>query len=93
MTREENRGHLETIRKLVRRKNRELETLAAMGGARVDVFMSEDLLRMFPRMNRQTRRALEECPWCLAVRNDVGEKALQQAEMTGRSEIRELVRR
>lgn len=93
MTRTENIGHLETIRKLIRRKNRRLETLAAMGGVHVDVFMSEVLLEQFPRMNNQTRRALQECPWCLVIRNDIGEKALARAEAAGEPEIREMVRR
>ena len=75
MTASEYKGHLETVQKIVRANNTRVESMPMMGGAIVQVFMSEEVLqRLGHVLDPVTERALRECPYCMAVRNVLGEK-------------------
>ena len=93
MTKTEYRGQLETIQRLFQAKNRKIASMPAMDGAQIQVFMSEDVLRDFPIRNKSTKRALAECPYCLAVRSKITEKALKMADASGSSDMREIARK
>ena len=93
MTKAEYKGHLETIQKLFQAKNSRLASMPAMDGAQIQVFLSEDLLNSFNIKNKSTRRALLECPYCLAVRSKIAENALKQADAHGSFDMRKLARK